>query len=396
MSLPNSDLGDSKPGREGLGEAISADRNDPLAIIAIDDDPGILGFYQAAMSGPGVEFGSSTDPHEAMDFIVAYNPGLVILDLNMPGIDGMDLLHRIKRFDAQTRVVMFMGKVANDTAAKAIQEGAMDYIRKPVSADKLRELVTRVRDLRAREKRARTLEQELAEVSNLEGIIGRSPRMLEIFDLIRSVAPHFRTALITGETGTEKEIAARALHNLSSGKNQPFTGFECGAMADDAAGLFEYARGGTAFLDEVGKLSAAAQFRLLHVIDKGNAQELDSPQARQVNFQIVASTSQDLQAEAQSGRFLPELWYRLNTVQIHLPALRERMDDVLLLARHFLARFSTEHAKENLRMSRGAEAALLSRSWPGNVRELENIINKAGMHATGRILECGDLPAEGS
>jgi DNA-binding NtrC family response regulator len=386
MSLPNADM----------GEAISTGQNKPLAIIAIDDDPGILKFYQAAMSGPGVEFESSTDPYEAMDLIVAYNPSLVILDVTMPGIDGIELLHRIRRFDARTHVVMITGNYTVDTAAKAIQEGAIDFICKPVLANKLRELVTRVRDLVAREERTRTLEQELAEVSNLEGIIGRSPRMLEIFDLIRHVAPHFRAALITGEAGTGKKIVARALHNLSPGRNQPFTVFNCAALAEGEAGLFGYASGGTAFLDEVGKLSTAAQSKLLHIIGRGKAQEVGLPQAQQVNFQVVASTSQDLQGEAQTGRFQPELWYRLSSVQIHLPALRERMDDVLLLARHFLARFSVQYAKEPLRMSRGAEAALLSRSWPGNVRELEEVIDRACMLATSHTLDSGDLPAEGN
>ncbi len=328
----------------------------------------------------------------------------------------MELLHRIKRFDAQTRVVMITGNYTIDTAVKAIQEGAIDYVCKPVSAHKLRELVTRVRNLVAREERTRSLEQELAEVSSLEGIIGRSPRMLEVFDLIRRVAPHFRMALITGETGSGKGMVARALHNLSSGRNQPFTIFKCGARADgvmdkqlsghlggasagaadDAAGHFGYASGGTVFLDEVGELSAAAQSELLQVIEKGKAQELDLAQTQQVNVQVVASTSQDLRAETQSGRFRPELWDRLSTVQIHLPALRERMDDIPLLARHFLARFSTQYGKDPLRMSRGAEAALLSYSWPGNVRELENAISSACALTTSHILDCGDLPAEGN
>jgi DNA-binding NtrC family response regulator len=266
----------------------------------------------------------------------------------------------------------------------------------------------------AREERTHTLEQELAEVSSLEGIIGRNPRMLEVFDLIRRMGPHFRTALITGETGSGKELVARALHNLSSGRNQPFTVFKCGAraddvmdkqlsshpgrasagVADDSAGHFGYARGGTVFLDEVGKLSAAAQSNLLQLIEKGQAQELGLPQTGQVNVQVVASTSQDLRAETQSGRFRPELWDRLSTVQIHLPALRERKDDIPLLARHFLARFSTQYAKDPLRMSRGAEAALLGYSWPGNVCELENAISSACALTTSHILDCGDLPAE--
>ncbi len=414
MNLPNIDLGDSERGREGLGAAISAGKNKPMAIIAIDDDPGILKFYEAVMSGMGVDFASSTDPREAMDIIVAYNPSLVILDLTMPDINGMELLHRIRRFDAQTRVVMITGNYTIETAVKAIQEGAIDYVGKPVSAHKLRDLVTRVQYLAAWEERTRALEQELADVSSLEGIIGRSPRMLEVFDLMGRVAPHFRMALITGETGSGKEMVARALHNLSSDRNQPFTLVQCGAGADDladkhpsghrggasagaadiAAGLFGSASGGTIFLNEVGRLSAAAQSELLQVFEKSRARELGLAQTQKGNVQVIASTSRDLRVETQSGRFRPELWDLLSTVQIHLPALRERMDDILLLARHFLARFSTQYGKDPLRMSRGAEAALLGYSWPGNIGELENAISSACALTTSHILDRGDLPAE--
>jgi DNA-binding NtrC family response regulator len=405
MSLPNEDLGDSEGGREGLAAANSAEQNHRLVIVAIDDDPDILGFYQAVMSGMGVRFESSTDPRQALDLIAKQDPDLVILDLTMPGIDGMELLHRIKSHDPQTRVVMITGNYAIDSAVKAIQEGAIDYVCKPVTAEKLRELVTRVRSLVTQEERTRALERELADVSNLEGIIGHSPLMLEVFDLIRRVAPHFRTALITGEPGSGKEIVARALHNLSSAKNQRFTVFKCGVLADSVvdnqlagqrgeASAVDWASGGTVFLDEVGELNAAAQSILLQVLEKDAPHELDLPLAQPVNVQVIASTSRDLQVESQSGRFRPDLWYRLNTVQIRIPPLRERVDDILLLARHFLSRFGPQYGKDPCRMSRGAEAALLAYSWPGNVRELENVIGRACMLSASHIIDCGDLPAE--
>ena len=414
MSVTNDDSGNPEHVHEGTVATNPGEKNSPLVIVAIDDDPAILRFYETTLGSMGVRLESSTDPRETLELIAAQDPSLVILDLTMPGIDGMELLHRIKSRDPQTRVVMISGNYTIDTAVKAIQEGAIDYVCKPVSVEKVRELVARVRSRVDQEARATALERELVEVCNLEGIIGRSPGMLEVFDLIRRVAPHFRTALITGETGSGKEIVARALHNLSSGKNQRFTVFKCGALADDVvdnqlsghrggasagavadeAGLFEWASGGTVFLDEVGELNAAAQSKLLQVLEKGEAQELGLPQTQQVNVRVVASTSRDLQVETQSGRFRPDLWYRLSTVQIHLPALRERMDDILLLARHFLARFSPQYGKDVRRMSRGAEAALLAYSWPGNVHELENIIGRACMLTTSHILDCGDLPAE--
>jgi DNA-binding NtrC family response regulator len=414
MSVTNDDSGNPERVHEASVATNPGEKNPPLVIVAIDDDPATLRFYETALGSMDVRLESTTDPGKALELIAAHDPSLVILDLTMPGIDGMELLHRIKSRDPQTRVVMITGNYTIDTAVKAIQEGAIDYVCKPVSVEKVRELVARVRSLVDQEARATALERELVEVCNLEGIIGRSPGMLEVFDLIRRVAPHFRTALITGETGSGKEIVARALHNLSSGKNQRFTVFKCGALADDVvdnqlsghrggasagavadeAGLFEWASGGTVFLDEVGELNAAAQSKLLQVLEKGEVQELGLPQTQQVNVHVVASTSRDLQVETQSGRFRPDLGYRLSMVQIHLPALRERMDDILLLARHFLARFSSQYGKDLRRMSRGAEAALLAYSWPGNVRELENVIGRACMLTTSHILDCGDLPAE--
>ena len=413
MSPTNANRGDSERRLDDFGVAILAEQNNPLAIIAIDDDPGILKFYQTVLSGMGVEFGSSTDPREAMDLVVAYNPSLVILDLTMPDIDGMELLHRIKSFDAQTRVVMITGNYTIDTAVKAIQEGAIDYVCKPVTTEKLRELVTRVRSLVNQEERTRTVERELAEVSNLEGVIGRSPRMLDVFDLIQRVAPHFRAALIVGEPGSGRKVVARALHKLSPGRGQRFAIFKSEVIADRPVDnqpskqpggaptgtvvgereLFESAIGGTVFLDEVGALSGATQLRLLQFLDRISAKELGSPLTPQEDVRVIASTSRDLQVETQLGRFRGDLWYRLSMVQIHLPALRERADDVLLLARHFLSQFNQQYGKGVRCMSRGAEVALLAYSWPGNVCELENIMGRACMFAQGMVLDCGDLPA---
>ncbi len=411
MSLQIADLSPSE--FKGLGTGNSANQNLPLAIVAIDDDPGILGFYQTVMSGMGVRFESSTDPRQALDLVVTHDPSLVILDLTMPGIDGMELLRRIKDSDAQTRVVMITGNYTIDTAVKAIQEGAIDYVCKPVRAEQLREMVTRVRSLVSQEERTRTLERELADVSNLVGIIGRSPRMLEVFDLTQRVAPHFRTALIVGERGTGRKTLAQALHNLSPGRGQRFAIFKSEVLADNPVGiqpsekqgvafsgdvvgeseLFESALRGTVFVDEVGDLPGVTQLRLLRLLDQISAKEPGSPLTPQDELRVIASTSRDLRAETQLGRFRSDLWYRLNMVQIHIPALRERADDVLLLARHFLAQFSTRYGKDVRRISRCAEVALLAYSWPGNVSEMESVIGRACMLAEGNVLDCRNLPA---
>jgi DNA-binding NtrC family response regulator len=237
--------------------------------------------------------------------------------------------------------------------------------------------------------------------------------MLEVFDLIQRVAPHFRTAVIIGESGSGRKTVARGLHNLSPGKNQRFAVFKSefatenpvesqpsnqgsggftGAVVREAE-LFESAIGGTVFLDEIGDLSGATQLRLLQLLDQAAAKEASSPLAPQEELRVIASTSRDIQAETQSGRFRADLWYRLSMVQIHLPPLRERADDILLLAHHFLTQYSAQYGKAVRRMSLGAEAVLVAYSWPGNVSELANVVGRACMLAEGNVLDCGDLPA---
>jgi transcriptional regulator with GAF, ATPase, and Fis domain len=238
--------------------------------------------------------------------------------------------------------------------------------------------------------------------------------MLEVFDLVRRVAPHFRTALITGETGTGKELVARSLHELSPRSKRRIAVFNCSALVDtlaesqlfghrkgaftgaigDQAGLFEWANGGTVFLDEVGDLSPAAQSKLLRVLENGEVQKLGLPQAIQVDVQVIAATSRNLNMEMKSNRFRPDLWYRLNMVQIQIPPLRERREDILLLARRFLLNFASQYGKEILKISRRAESALLAHSWPGNVRELENVIGRGCMLTRAKTLQLEDLPEE--
>jgi transcriptional regulator with GAF, ATPase, and Fis domain len=228
------------------------------------------------------------------------------------------------------------------------------------------------------------------------------------------VAPHLRTALITGETGTGKELVARALHGLSHRAQQRIAVFNCSALVDtlaesqlfghrkgaftgaisDQAGIFEWANGGTVFLDEVGDLSPAAQSKLLRVLENGEVQKLGYPQAVRVDVQIISATSRDLNVEMRSNRFRPDLWYRLNMVQIQIPPLRERREDILLLARRFLLDFASQYGKQIHKISRRAESALLTYSWPGNVRELENVIGRGCMLTQARMLDLEDLPVE--
>jgi DNA-binding NtrC family response regulator len=383
-----------------------------LVILAVDDDPGMLRFYKVALAEEDVRVESLTDPLYAVDLVETLNPDLILLDLTMPGIDGMETLRRIRLRDAEVPVVMITGDYSIESAVKAIQAGATDYICKPVTPEKVCNIVRETRGQVELSRRESTLEKEFAEVFSLEGMIGRSPKMLEVFDLVRRVAPHFRTALITGETGTGKELVARALHKLSPRSQQRIAVFNCSALVDtlaesqlfghrkgaftgaisDQAGIFEWANGGTVFLDEVGDLSSAAQSKLLRVLQNGEVQKLGVPQAIQVDVQVIAATSRDLNVEMRSNRFRQDLWYRLNMVQIQIPPLRERREDILLLAQRFLLDFASQYQKEIHTISRRAESALLAFSWPGNVRELENVIGRGCMLTRARMLDLEDLP----
>ena len=405
---------DSRQGSEAAESGKASPASPQLIVLAIDDDPGMLRFYESALGKDGVRVESALDPRQGLEVAKVLDPDLVLLDLTMPGMDGIEVLHSIADYDPTIRVVMVTGHYSIESAVKSIQEGAADYICKPVTAEKLQQLVEETRKLEDLNEKAAALEQQRLEVYNLEGMIGRSPAMLELFDLVRRIAPHLRTALITGETGTGKELVARALHRLSPRTKQRFAVFNCGALVEslaesqlfghrkgaftgaitDQAGLFEWATGGTVFLDEIGELSPAIQSKLLRVLESGEIQRLGSPQPSIADVQVIAATSRDLNADMTSGRFRPDLWYRLSMVQIHLPPLRERGEDVLLLASQFLSDFSAQFGKEIRRISRRAESVLLVYPWPGNVRELLNVIGRGVMLTTNKVLELEDLPEE--
>jgi DNA-binding NtrC family response regulator len=401
-------------GARNSGTEASAQPAPLLVILAIDDDPGMLRFYKAALAGERVRVESAADPLHGVELVETLNPDLILLDLTMPGIDGMEALRRIRLSDPEARVVMITGNYSIESAVKAIQAGATDYVCKPIDPEKVCKIVQETREQVDLTRRENRLENQFAEVFSLEGMIGRSPRMLEVFDLVRRVAPHLRTALITGETGTGKELVARALHALSPRAQQRIAVFNCSALVEtlaesqlfghrkgaftgainDQAGIFEWANGGTVFLDEVGDLSPAAQAKLLRVLENGEVQKLGLPQAIRVDVQVIAATSRDLNVEMKSNRFRPDLWFRLNMVQIELPPLRERREDILLLARRFLQDFASQYRKEIHKISRRAESALLAYSWPGNIRELENVIGRGCMMARRKVLDLEDLPRE--
>lgn len=268
-----------------------------MIVLAIDDEPSMLEFYRAVISSPQVRFECTTDALRGVEMVKELSPQMILLDLRMPNFNGMDALREIRRLDMRAEVIMLTSEYSIEMAVEAIREGAADYVTKPISPEKLRAFIDKSALLQSQRERAQELEKELSEVFSFEGIIGKAPRMLEVFDLVRRVAPHFRTALVLGETGTGKELVARAIHNLSPRRQQRFAVFNCAAVVEtlaesqlfgyrkgaftgayeEKAGLFEWADGGTVFLDEVGELTPPLQSKLLRVLENYEVQKLGSP-----------------------------------------------------------------------------------------------------------------------
>jgi DNA-binding NtrC family response regulator len=324
----------------------------------------------------------------------------------------MDVLERIMEEDPSTNVILMTAYYSTESAVEAIRKGACDYLNKPLRIDQLRERVGQlIGEARARQ-RASELDEELIQAHSFRGIIGRSPVMQEVFSRVSRIAPHFRTALLTGQTGTGKELAARALHDLSPVAKGPFVVCNAAALPEnlveselfgnmrgaftganqDKAGMFEHAHGGTLFLDEIGEMPLPIQAKLLRAVQQQEVQRLGSSVARKVNVRIVAATNRDLRASVANKEFREDLFYRLSMVEIRLPRLAERKEDLPLLLRHFVERFSEQYGKPIDGLTRRAEMVLNRHHWPGNVREVENVIGYAAMMAHGSRIDVQDLP----
>jgi DNA-binding NtrC family response regulator len=381
-------------------------------ILAIDDDAQSLQFIQDALDGTGVEVLVANDPQLGMEIFKRSHPQIVLLDLMIPGVHDLDLLEQMVAHDPGTDVLLISADHSTESAVKAIQKGASDYLSKPLNVHKLR---TRIAQLLAdadQRRKTRQLEHELVDACQFEGIIGHSPLMLDVFARIRRVSPHFRTVLVTGATGTGKELVARSLHRLSPAAAGPFVVCNCSAIVEtlveselfgymrgaftgatqDKMGLFEYANHGTVFLDEIGELPLSAQAKLLRVLQNHEIQRVGSPVSRAVDVRVVAATNRNLRSMVTEGKFREDLYYRLTMVNIGLPRLTDRQEDMSLLQRHFVEKFATEFKKPITGISRRAQMRMGVYSWPGNVRELENVIGNACMMADGPIIDLKDLP----
>lgn len=384
-----------------------------IRLLAIDDEAASLELIQDALTQPDLEILTSTDPEDGWRMIRRCHPEIVLLDLRMPKVSGMELLERIVEFDPGIDVLLVTGDYSTESAVAAIRKGACDYLTKPFSPQTLRQRISGLLEDARKRHRALELEGQLLETSCFEEMVGRSPQMLEVFARIRRVAPHYRVALVTGATGTGKELVAHALHKLSPVAPGRLVVCNCSAVAEtlfeselfgyvkgaftgaaqDRIGLVEYANGGTLFLDEVGDMPLAMQSKLLRVLQNHEVQRVGSPEARRVDIRVVAATNCDLQAMVAAKQFREDLYFRLAMVEIELPRLVERKEDLPLLEQHLLERFAREYNQPLRRLTRRAQALLSRYSWPGNIRELENVIGNACMMVEDEAIDVRDLPA---
>lgn len=383
-----------------------------MKLVVIDDDPQNLKLVQFILADEQLEIHTASDPQSGLDLIRRLHPQVVLLDLVMPGVEGMELLQKILEFDPGIDVILMTGYYSTESAVEAIQKGASDYLPKPLPTEKLQQRIGQIAEEAKRRQRSFRLDNDLLETFEFEGMIGRSPLLLDVFSRIRRIAPHFRTVLVTGATGVGKELVAKALHSLGAASEGPFVALNCSSISETLAeselfghvkgaftgadqnkiGLFEYADGGTAVLDEIGDMPLPMQAKLLRVLQNQEFQRVGSPAPRKVNVRVIALTNRDLPAMVSRGKFREDLYFRLCMVELRIPSLVERLEDLPLLERHFLRHFAAEYKKPFSGLTRRAQAALARYSWPGNIRELQNVIGHACMMSESEFIDIRDLP----
>jgi DNA-binding NtrC family response regulator len=382
-------------------------------ILIVDDEERMAGVVAMTLGRVGFECETCASGEAALAALDARGADVVVTDWKMPHMDGIELLRRLHARRPGMPVILLTAYASVPSAVQAMREGAFDYVTKPFDNDELRALVRRALEMTRLERENRYLRQEVATRYSPESLVAESPRSQELLALVRRVAASRATVLIQGESGTGKELVARLLHFWSERVGRPFVAVNCKAFAESVleselfghekgaftgaigarAGCFERAASGTLFLDEIGEVSADFQGKLLRVLQEGEVLRVGGTQVRQVDVRVVAATNRVLRDEVAAGRFREDLFFRLNVIPIQLAPLRERREDILPLARHFLASHAAE-AGRLLALSAEAEQALLAHSWRGNVRELENAIERAVVLARGDAIAPEDLLLE--
>ncbi len=381
-------------------------------VLIVDDESGMRHMLSVLLEREGYAIDTAVDGQEGLHKIKTHQYDLVLCDIRMPEMDGLTFLENTKSINRTLPIIMMSAFGNVDTAIEAMKKGAYDYVSKPFKAD---EILIRLQRLTAQERLVfenQSLKEALHEETSFSNIVARSPRMLDIFDTIRKIAEFKTTVLITGESGSGKELIARAIHFNSPRAQKPFIAINCSAIPEalleselfgymkgsftgasrDKKGLFEEATGGTLFLDEVGDLPASLQVKLLRAIQEEEIRRVGASQIIKIDVRIITATLKNLQEEIKKGTFREDLFYRLNVLPIHLPPLRERKEDIPPLAEAFLKKFNKELQKKIERITPEAMQFLMDYSWPGNVRELENTIERSMVLESGLTLNAEHLP----
>ncbi len=387
----------------------------PIRVLVVDDEPTLLRALEALLRKKGYDVTGLDSPIVATQKLAQEDFDVALLDIKMPQLSGLELLSAVKHRRPEVEVIMMTGHATVETALSAVRAGAYDYLTKPFDDV---ELVARAVAKAAERKmlfdRNRQLESALREREGVpgEGLVGNSSPIREVTRMIEAVAYSAATVLVTGERGTGKELVARALHARSPRKGHPFVALNCGALTEtlleselfghvkgaftgaqrDQKGLFDAADGGTIFLDEIGDIPPATQVRLLRVLQEGEFKRVGSAEPVRVDVRVIAATHRDLPRLVKAGKFREDLFYRLNVIAIPIPALRERIEDVPLLAHHFLRRYADRLGKKVKTLAPEAIELLCGYRWPGNVRELENAVERAVVLCRGDAITPADLP----
>ncbi len=387
-------------------------KSDFLMICVLDEDMSTVTALQDMLEEFGLITMGASDPREVLEQVSAGRARIVLCDIHARGKGSGGFLEQVLLQDPGAYVIVMTEAYSIESAIDAIKRGAYDYLPKPVEKLRLRKTLDDLAAQFEQRRRVRDLEEKLLSSFEFHGIVGRSPAMLEVFDLTRKIARHFTNVLLTGQTGTGKELIANALHQMSPVNARRFAVCNCSAMVDTLLesqlfghmrgaftgatdtrpGLFEYANGGTVFLDEVGDTSLPMQAKLLRVIQNREIQRVGSPKVHHIDIRLIAATNRDLSAEVRAGRFREDLYYRLNSIHIRVPSLAERLEDMPLLTAFFLKKYNQEYHKYVQGLTRRAQMALLQHAWPGNVRELEKVISGALLLAESDFIDMHDLP----
>jgi DNA-binding NtrC family response regulator len=387
---------------------------DKIKIMVVDDEPLMRVTIQDALVGEGYEAVSVETGGKGVNLLHKAQWDILITDLRLPDMDGIQILKEVKSLNPQTDVILITAYGSIDSAVTAMKEGASDYLTKPFSMDELLLIVKRLLRMRQLEEENLSLRRKVEEQFGLEGLVGKSPVMIKIYELIETISQTDTTVLISGESGTGKELVANAIHLRSPRKRGPFVKVNCSALPEtlletelfghergaftgalrQRKGRFEMADGGSLFLDEIGDISPAVQVKLLRVLQEREFERVGGNETVAVDVRLACATQRDLKEEIRKGAFREDLYYRLNVVPIHLPPLRERREDILLLVDHFIKKYSEKMGKEITGLSVEAKTLLLRYSFPGNIRELENMIERAIALIKGKIIQAEDLPEE--